>query len=85
MDGLTHTLRSQCWRRCGARLATLLCLGIAALASCQPFRDDDAVFYAPLTDFADYDACVDRGGSWLTQAHRCKEPPAGDAGVPAPP
>jgi hypothetical protein len=85
MDGLMHTLRSQRLRLCGARIATLLCLGIAALASCQPFRADDAVFSAPLTDFADYDACVDRGGSWLLHTHRCKEPPTGDAGVPAPP
>jgi hypothetical protein len=88
MDGracLHH--RSQRLRLCGARLATLLCIAIAALASCQPFRDDDAVFSAPVTDFADYDACVDRGGRWLLQAHRCKEPRTGGTGdaSPAPP
>jgi len=86
MDGLAHLRRSRRLRLCGARLATLLCLAIAALASCQPFRDDDTTFAAPLNDFADYDACVDRGGNWLIHAHLCKEP-AGGAGdsTPAPP
>ncbi|HEY4092178.1 MAG TPA: hypothetical protein VGN46_11730 [Luteibacter sp.] len=88
MDGLAPLPRSRHLRLCGARLAMLLSLAVAALASCQPFREDDAVFSAPLTDFADYDLCLDRGGRWLTHAHRCMEGSAqGGAGdmAPAPP
>lgn len=80
MDGLDRHPRSLRKRLCGARVATLLCLAIAALASCQPFREDDAVFAAPLTDFADYDACQARDGRWLPHAHRCKDPSMDDAG-----
>ncbi|QDE38240.1 hypothetical protein FIV34_02980 [Luteibacter pinisoli] len=76
MDGRPHVPRSQRLRLCAARLVTLLCIGTAALASCQPFRADNTAVMAPSTDFADYDACVDRGGRWLIHAHRCKEPPA---------
>lgn len=79
MDGRARLPRSRRLRLCGARVATLLCLGIAALASCQPFRDDDAGFHAPLMDFAEYDACVARGGRWLVHTHRCSESLLGDA------
>ena len=79
MDGRGRLPRSPRLPLSGAPVPTMLCLGIAALASCQPFRDDDAGFHAPLMDFAEYDACVARGGRWLVHTHRCSESLLGDA------
>lgn len=52
-------------RLCVARSATVLGIGVAAIASCQRFRADTDSMYA------DLDTCEARGGRWDADRARC--------------
>jgi hypothetical protein len=59
---------------CVARGGTLFGIAILAVASCQRFQDDPiSRIDAPIADYLEYDACLDRGGRWLMHAHECVE------------
>lgn len=59
-------------RLCVARGATVLGIGIAAIASCQRFRCDSESMYTDLdARLADIDACGQRGGRWDADRDQC--------------
>jgi hypothetical protein len=75
-----RSVRTPCSRRLRwwlARLVTLFGVAIAALASCQSFRDTGQGARASSDEYAQLDDCVEHGGSWSIAAHRCE--PAVDA------
>ncbi|SDG03224.1 MULTISPECIES: hypothetical protein [Rhodanobacteraceae] len=59
------TQRTHRRRLCMARGATVLGIGVAAIASCQRFRADTESMYA------DLDTCEERGGRWDVDRARC--------------
>lgn len=64
-----------------ARLTTVFGIGIAALASCQPFRDSGYQRHEVIEEFAELDECLDGGGSWSMDSHRCETAIEGETAV----
>lgn len=61
-------------RLCVARGMTVLGIGVAAIASCQRFRENAASGPAELeAQLTRIDACLDRGGQWETDDRHCTE------------
>jgi hypothetical protein len=53
-------------------MATVFGVAIAALASCQTFRETGHGARSALEEFAELDECVNHGGLWSMDAHRCE-------------
>jgi hypothetical protein len=61
-------------RLCVARGMTVLGIGVAAIASCQRFRENAASGPAELeAQLTRIDACLDRGGHWEADDRHCTE------------
>ena len=59
-------------RLCVARGVTVLGIGVAAIASCQRFREGSACDPAELeAQLSRIDACLDRGGHWEIDDRQC--------------
>lgn len=59
-----------------ARGITVLWIGVAALASCQRFRDGVLETRdIRRAEFAAYDACIETGGSWSADTGICRGNP----------
>jgi len=70
-----QSARTPCSRRLrwwAARAATLFGVAIAALASCQNFRETGRGARAAHEELTRLDACVEHGGSWSMAGHRCE-------------
>lgn len=52
-------------------MTTVFGIGIAAVASCQPFRESAHTAHATIEEFAEFDDCVNQGGSWSIDMHHC--------------
>lgn len=76
----TSARRSLRRRLCMARGMTVLGIGVAAIASCQRFREDAAGGHAALeSQLTRVDACLDRGGHWEVDDRHCTEAGGGAA------
>ncbi|SFW55042.1 hypothetical protein [Luteibacter sp. UNCMF366Tsu5.1] len=54
-----------------ARLTTVFGIAIASLASCQHFHPKAPDPRGLALELADVDACLDSGGAWSADTHRC--------------
>lgn len=54
-------------------MTTVFGIGIAALASCQPFRESAHGVHTAIEEFAEFDDCMNQGGSWSIDRHRCDQ------------
>lgn len=84
MTGITSTSTRRSHRRRlhVARGVTVLGIGVAAIASCQRFRDIPLLApQARDAQLSDIDDCAERGGHWNIDDWRCADADA-DAGTP---
>lgn len=66
------TKRTHRRRLCMARGATVLGIGVAAIASCQRFRADTESMYTDLDARQnDIDVCAQRSGRWDVDRAQC--------------